>query len=98
MSDVPLHVSDRVFLAYLMARCLDRVNDHKGCLRFCDDWLKGIADGQETNPVPRYNIVRLERVRAATIADGLCIGRMTTNGKRVIVPEAAEWFCPDRSR
>ena len=90
--DMPLHVSDRVFLAYLMARCLDRVNDHKGCLRFCDDWLKGIAEDQETNPVPRYNIVRLERVRAATIADGFCIGRMTTNGKRVIVPEAADFF------
>lgn len=89
--EMPLHISDRVFLAYRFARCLDRVNDHKGCLKFCDDWLKRIAEVQETNPVPRYNIVRLERVRAATIADGFCIGRMA-DGKRVIVPETAEFF------
>lgn len=90
--EMPLHVSDRVFLAYLFARCLDRVNDHKGCLKFCDDWLKRIADVQATNPVPRYNKVRLERVRAVTIADGFCIGRMTDDGKRVIVPGPAEFF------
>jgi tetratricopeptide (TPR) repeat protein len=87
-----LHVSDRVFLAYLFARCLDRVNDHKSCLKFCDDWLKRIAEVQATNPVPRYNIVKLERVRAVTIADGFCIGRMTDDGKRVMVPGVAEFF------
>ena len=92
MREMPLHDSDRIFLAYLTARCFDRVNDHKGCLKFCDDWLKGIGEIQETNPKTRYNIVRLERVRAATIADGFCIGRMTTNGKRVIVPDVAEFF------
>ena len=75
-----------------MARCLDRVNDHKSCLKFCNDWLKRISEVQETNPVSRHNIVRLERVRAATIADGFCIGQMTTDGKRVIVPDAAEFF------
>ena len=75
-----------------MARCFDRVNDHKSCLEFCDDWLKRISEVQETNPVSRHNIVRLERIRAVTIADGFCIGRMTTNGKRVIVPDAAEFF------
>ena len=64
--EMPLHVSDRVFLAYLFARCLDRVNDHKGCWEFCDDWLKRIVEIQATNPVPRYNIVRLERVRAVS--------------------------------
>ncbi|MBI3681776.1 MAG: protein kinase, partial [Acidobacteria bacterium] len=71
--DLPLHLSDRVFLAYLCARCLDRVNAHKRCLKFCDDWLKRIAEVQATNPVPRHNIVKLERVRAVTIADGFCI-------------------------
>ena len=90
--DMPLHDSDRFFLAHLMARCLDRVNDHKGCLKFCDDWLKRISEVQETNAVSRHNIVSLERVRAATIADGFCIGRTTTNGERVIVPDAAEFF------
>ena len=90
--DMPLHDSDRFFLAHLMARCLDRVNDHKGCLKFCDDWLKRISEVQETNPVSRHNIVSLERVRAATIADGFCIGQMTTNGERVIVPDVAEFF------
>lgn len=90
--DLPLHVSDRVFLAYLFARCLDRVNDNKGCLKFCDDWLKRMAEVQTTNPAPRYNMVRLERVRAVTIADGFCIGRMTHDGKRVIVPGVAEFF------
>ena len=90
--DLPLHDSDRIFLAYLMACCFNGVNDHKGCLKFCDDWLKGIAEVQETNPAARHNIVRLERVRAATIADGFCIGQMTTNGERVIVPDVAEFF------
>ncbi len=92
MYDMPLHDSDRFFLAHLMARCLDRVNDHKSCLKFCNDWLKRISEVQETNPVSQYNIVRLERVRAATIADGFCIGQMTTDGKRVIVPEVPEFF------
>ena len=90
--DMPLHHSDRCFLAHLMARCLDRANDHKSCLKFCDDWLKRISEVQETNPVSRHNIVKLKRVRAATIADGFCVGRMTTNGARVIVPDAADFF------
>ena len=89
--NLPLHVSDRAFLAYLFARCLDRVNDHKGCWKFCDDWLKRIAEVQATNPVPRHNTVRLERVRAATIADGFCIGKVK-DGQRVIAPLAAEFF------
>ncbi len=90
--DMPLHDSDRIFLAYMTARCLDRVNDHKSCLKFCNDWLKRVSEVQETNSVSRYNIVRLERVRVATIADGFCIGQMTTDGKRVIVPEVPEFF------
>ena len=90
--EMPTHNSDRIFLAYLMARCLDRVNDHKGCLKFCDDWLKEIAEIKETNLKAQYNIVRLERVRVTTIADGFCIGRMTTDGERVIVPDVAEFF------
>ena len=61
--DMPLHDSDRIFLAYMTARCLDRVNDHKSCLKFCNDWLKRISEVQETNPVSRYNIVRFERPR-----------------------------------
>jgi tetratricopeptide (TPR) repeat protein len=89
--ELPLHVSDRVFLAYLFARCLDRVNDHRGCWKFCDDWLKRIADFQATNPIPRHNRVMLERVRAVTIADGYCIGKMK-DGQRVIAPAAAEFF------
>jgi tetratricopeptide (TPR) repeat protein len=83
--DLPLHVSDRAFLAYLFARCLD------GCWKFCDDWLKRIAEVQATNPVPRHDIVRLERVRAVTIADGFCIG-MVRDGQRVIAPVAAAFF------
>jgi tetratricopeptide (TPR) repeat protein len=91
VKNVPLHVSDRVFLAYLFARCLDRVNDHRGCWEFCDDWLKRIAEVQATNPVPRHRSVRLERVRAATIADGFCIGKMK-DGQRVIAPISSEFF------
>ncbi len=89
--ELPLHVSDRAFLAYLFARCLDRLNDHTGCLKFCDSWLDQIAKVQATNPVPRHNVVKLERVRAVTIADGFAIGRMT-DGKRVVVPNASEFF------
>ncbi len=89
--DLPWHFSDRVFLMYLFARCLDRVNDHKGCWEFCDRWLMRIAEVQLTNPVPRHNVVRLERVRAMTVADGFCIGKMK-NGERVIAPLATEFF------
>jgi tetratricopeptide (TPR) repeat protein len=89
--DLPLHLSDRVFLAYLYARCLDRINDHEGCWKFCDDWLDRIAEVQATNPVPRHNSVELERVRAVTIADGFCIGKMK-DGKRMIAPAAFEFF------
>ena len=86
-----LHISDQVFLNYLFARCLDGVAAHKNCWKFCDEHLKRIAEAQPTNPVPRHNIVRLERVRAVTIADGFCIGLMK-DGKRVIVPTAAKFF------
>ncbi len=90
--ELPLNVSDRVFLAYLAARCLDGIGEYKTCLKFCDDWLKRIANVQASNPIPKYNVVRLERVRATTIADGFAIGRMTDDGKRVVVPRAAEFF------
>jgi tetratricopeptide (TPR) repeat protein len=90
-NELPLHVSDRVFLAYLIARCLDGLNAHQQCCDFCDGWLKRIAEVQATNPVPRHNVVSLERVRAVTIADGYCIGHMQ-EGKRVMVREAYEFF------
>ena len=90
-NDLPLHVSDRVFLAYLIARCLDGVGAHERCWEFCDGWLKRIAEVSATNPVPRHNEVSLERVRAVTIADGFCIGKMK-DGQRVIAPVAAEFF------
>lgn len=89
--DLPLHVSDRVFLAYLTARCLDALGAHKECWEFCDGWLRRIAEVQATNPVPRHRAVGLERVRAVTIADGYCIGKMK-DGQRVIAPLAAEFF------
>jgi serine/threonine protein kinase len=89
--DLPFHFSDRVFMAYLFARCLDRVNDHKGCWEFCNKWLAKIAELEGTHTVPRNHIVRLERVRAITIADGYCIGQMK-DGQRVIAPVAAEFF------
>lgn len=89
--ELQLNVSDRVFLAYLYARCLDRVTDHKGCVKFCDDWLKRIAEGQETNPVWRDHVVRMERVRAVTIADGFAIGMMT-DGKRLVIRDADNFF------
>lgn len=89
--ELPLHVSDRAFLSYLFARCLDRVNAHESCLEFCDKWLKHFSESQATTEVARHNVVRLERVRAATIADGYCIGKME-DGKRVIVPGVAEFF------
>lgn len=92
MQDLPIHNSDRIFIAYLMARCLDRVNAHHDCLKFCDGWLKKISEFSDTDLRERYNVVRLERVRASTIADGFCIGRITSAGKRVIVPDAVEFF------
>lgn len=91
VKDLPFHFLDRIFLAYLFARCLDRVNDHKGCWEFCDNWLKKIAELNEANGVPRHHVVRLERVRAVTIADGYCIGKMKDD-QRVIAPVAAEFF------
>jgi tetratricopeptide (TPR) repeat protein len=91
---LPLNVSDQIFLAYLVARCLDRVSAHKECLKLCDDWLRRIAEMQAAGAVPRNNVIRLERVRAATIADGFCIGKMTNEGKRVIVPDVGKFFIP----
>lgn len=86
-----MHVSDRVVLASILARCLDGVGAHERCWKFCDGWLKRIAEVQQTNPVPRQTVVHLERVRAVTIADGYCIGKMK-NSQRVISPVAAEFF------
>lgn len=84
-----MHDSDRAFMAYLFARCLDRVNDHKGCWEFCDKWLKRIAEIRP--PLPRHRSLMLERVRAVTIADGFCIGRLK-DGRRVSSPVAANFF------
>lgn len=92
MQDLPDHNSDRIFIAYLIARCLDGANAHDACLRFCDKWLKRFSELSDTELKERHNVVRLERVRASTIADGLCIGRMTSTGERVIVPDAMEFF------
>ena len=89
--ELPLHISDRVFLVYLIARCLDGIGEFTSCLKFCDGWLSRISTIHATNPVPRHNVAKLERVRAITIADGFAIGRMK-DGKRVIVPGAAEFF------
>jgi serine/threonine protein kinase len=90
-TELPMHFSDRVFLAYLHARCLDRVSAHKECWRFCDGWIKGISDAQAASPVPRHAIISLERVRAETIVDGFCIGMMN-DGQRVFSSVAAEFF------
>lgn len=90
---LPIHYSDRIFVAYLMARCLDRTNAHRDCLKFCDDWLKKISALSDTDSEgARHSVVGLQRVRASTIADGFCIGRMTSTGKRVVVPDAVEFF------
>ena len=79
-------------MAYLAARCMDRVNDHQGCLKFCDDWLRKISDIGYKDLRERHNVVRLQRVRASTLADGFCIGKMTSAGARVIVPDVLEFF------
>lgn len=89
--DLPWQVSDRIFVAYLIARCLDRVNAHKECWEFCDGWLNGTREWLAKNPSARHNVTKLERVRAVAIADGFCIGMMS-DGKRVIAPTAAEFF------
>lgn len=91
LNDLSLHFSDRVFLAYLIARCLDRVRAHQRCWEFCNGWLKKIAEVQATNPVRRHHVVRLERVRAVTIADGYCIG-IVRDEQRTISPLAAKFF------
>ncbi len=90
--DLVSHISDQLFLAYLLARCLDRVNAHNECLEFCDRWLRGVNEVQSGNPAPRHSVIRLERVRAATIADGFCIGKITKDGKRVVVPDVERFF------
>ena len=89
--DLPMHTTDRVFLASILAQCLDGLAAHEQCWKFCDGWLKRIAEVQQTNPVPRHSVVHLERIRAITIADGYCIGMMK-NGQRVIAPIAADFF------
>jgi len=92
MRRLPTHTSDRIYLAYLAARCMDRVNDYEGCLKFCNDWLSKISEIDDTDLSGRHNVVKLERVRASTLADGFCIGKMTSAGKRVVVPDVVEFF------
>ena len=86
-----LHVSDRIFLAYLYGRCLDRIRDHQSCWKFCNDWLATITELQSSKPVPRHLVVALERVRAVTLTDGYSIGVMK-DGARVTVPKANSFF------
>jgi hypothetical protein len=91
MNDLPMHRSDRFFLGSLLARCLDGVGAHEKCLEFCNSLLKGIAEGKEADPVPRHIVVNLERVRAITVADGYCFGKIE-DSMRMIVPEAVNFF------
>ena len=90
--ELPLHVTHRVFLVYLQARCLDRARSYQECLKFCNRWLAKIAEVKDEHPLLHAYTTSLKRVRAMTIADGFCIGKMTDDGKRVMVRGTDEFF------
>ena len=89
--DLPLHRSDQVALAHLVARSLDGTGAHKQCWEFCDRWLKSIEESGANDEAARSHAIRIKRVRAATIADGFCIGMMK-EGLRVAAPDVMTFF------
>jgi len=80
MVEIPRHRSVIVASLDLWARCFDKVAMHKECVEFCDKMLKQYPT--ET---------RIHRIRAETIADGVCIG-YKRNGKRLNDQSCYEFF------
>ncbi|MBV8807125.1 MAG: protein kinase [Acidobacteriaceae bacterium] len=89
--ELPMHNVDRLRMVYLQARCMDRTSAYQPCREFCDRWLNRIAEVEQASPVPRWCKVGLERVRAVTISDGICIGNMA-GGARVTSSPTIEFF------
>jgi serine/threonine protein kinase len=86
--DLPWCAGDRAHLAYLQARCLDRVSDYSGCFTSCEKNLEWMLK----NPaVPRAFVIQVERVRAMTLTYGYCIGK-EKEGRRYIITIAEEFF------
>lgn len=89
--DMQITMSDRLFMEYLHARCLDRVGAYAECAKFCDGWLESIENAPANISIPEVGRTRLERVRATTVSDGFSLGMM--NGDhRVIVSGLLEFF------
>ncbi len=66
-----LHLSDRLYLIYVQAYCLDRMGVHKESAALCEHWLNWIDKQGPQVRVSDISRVRLQRVRAITIFDGL---------------------------
>lgn len=67
-------------LAMTAARALDRSAAHRECVDLCDRWLKEFPGD-----------IELQRIRAATIVDGFCIGK-ERDGVRVVERTSLAFF------
>lgn len=80
MFNLPTHTSIQELGVAQFAECLDRLGMHKECLDFCDEWIKKFPEN-----------VSLQRIRAETIVDGFCIGRIK-EGTQIIERSSLEFF------
>jgi serine/threonine protein kinase len=87
---LPWNPSDRVFLASVMAHCMDQVNAHARCIEFCDKWLKNLESARQSN-IAEAHVIEISRVRAITIIDGFCIGK-TKDGVRIVERSSHHFF------
>ncbi len=80
MFNLPTHTTIQELGVAQFAKCLDRLALHKECLDFCDEWLKKFPES-----------TALQRIRAETITDGFCIGRIK-DGTRIVERSSLEFF------
>ena len=70
VKDLDLHVSDRLALVTLQAKCLNRTGAHKECWEFCDRWLQQ----KVPDSVSPHWMVELERLKAITMPTASALG------------------------
>ena len=80
MFNLPTHEIIQKSGVVLFAKCLDRLSLHKECLDFCNKWLEKFPDN-----------IELHRIKAETIVDGFCIGRIK-DGTKIVERSSLEFF------
>lgn len=80
MFNLPTHEVIQKSGIVLFAKCLDRLSLHEECLKFCNKWLEKFPDN-----------IELQRIKAETIVDGFCIGKIK-DGTKVVERSSLEFF------